>query len=67
MTDPVIDAIVRDIKAEAAALIAYRRAERVAEKTRAWAEHNGWDDEQAQAERLLGHLRGEIRELDTAQ
>lgn len=60
MNDPVIDRIVR----EAEALGMYRRAAQTAAVDRLWAERNGWDEEYQRADRVLGHLRAEIRELD---
>ncbi len=66
MTDPVIDEIVRGIQAENAALAQYRRAAQLMAQERDWAERDGWDEEYRAADRLLGHLRGEIRELETA-
>ncbi len=64
MTDPVIDAIVKEIKAENAALAQYRRAAQLMAMERDWAERDGWDEEYDRADRLLTHIRLEIREME---
>lgn len=60
----MIDRIVKDLRAESAALVMYRRAAQTAAVDRLWAERNGWDEEYQRADRILGHLRAEVRELD---
>ena len=66
MCDRIIEAVIKEIKAETEALAQYRRAAQLMEQERDWAERDGWDEEIERADRLLGHLRGEIRELETA-
>lgn len=67
MHDPVIDRIVRDIRSQDAALVQYRRAAQTMDTQRQWAAKDGWDDEYERTDRLLGHLRAEIREMEAPQ